>query len=282
MISLYDIKRIHEVFFSPAGSTKTIAGQVADVLTNFFQAEKITHDYTLPVNREGKMQFAQGDLVVWASPVYAGRLPNKLLDYVKCSFEGAGVPVLPLVVYGNRNFDQALSELTGILREGGMIPFAAAAVPTRHVFSDTLGAGRPDQEDFEELKAFAGRAAEKLAAAETVSELNCVEVPGVYPPDRYYTPLKEDGTPAKFLKALPVIDEEHCVGCGICTGSCPMDSIRKDEEGRIRVAGICIKCQACILKCPEQAIRLEDDDFHSHRRMLEKNFKERKKASFLL
>lgn len=276
------IKTIHEVVFSPAGSTRTIAGQVVQTLAQLLEAETIVHDYTLPKNREEQMAFAEGDLVVWASPVYAGRLPNKLLDYVKCCFRGAGVPVLPLVVYGNRNFDQALSELTGILREGGMVPFAAAAVPTRHVFSDTLGAGRPDREDLEELKAFTKAAGKKLVQAESVSLLQEVEVPGLYPPDRYYTPLTEDGRPAKFLKALPVIDRETCTGCGSCENCCPMDSITMGEDGAPSVAGICIKCQACIGACPAHAIALEDADFHSHRKMLEKTFRERKKASFLL
>lgn len=275
------IKTVHKVLFSPAGSTALIAGTIADVIAGELQAEICVHDYTLPGNREEKMVFEKDSLVIWASPVYAGRLPNKLLDYVKSSFSGAGVPAIPVVVYGNRSYDEALAELTGILREGGMLPFAAAAVPTRHVFSEILGAGRPDQEDLDELKAFAGKAAEMLKSAEADS-LKLVQVPGPYPPLAYYTPLKEDGQPAKFLKALPVVDQDRCSLCGLCISLCPMDSI-KMEPGKLPViSGICIKCQACILRCPSAAIEIRDESFRSHRKMLEKTFLKRKKASFLL
>lgn len=277
-----NIQTVHKVYFSPAGSTALVADRIAGLLAEAFQAEICFHDYTLPAEREEKMVFEKGSVVVWASPVYAGRLPNKLLDYVKSSFEGAGVPVIPVVVYGNRNFDEALSELTGILREGELCPFTAAAIPVRHVFSDTLGKGRPDQEDLVEIEAFAKAAAEKLKAAEGVENLPLVEVPGPYPPLAYYTPLKEDGTPAKFLKALPKIDPERCTGCGSCGSCCPMDSV-KIQEGKLpEISGICIKCQACILRCPAGAIAIEDEAFQSHKKMLEKTFFKRKKASFLL
>lgn len=276
------IKVIHTVFFSPNGSTASIAKTVSRVLAERLQAEISVHDYTLPKNRE-QMYFDRDSVVVWASPVYAGRLPNKLLEYVKNSFQGDGVPVIPLVVYGNRNYDQSLLELTGILREKGMIPFAAGAIPARHVFSEVLGKGRPDREDLAELSAFAEGAAEQLQQALFQGrELQQIEVPGTYPPESYYVPLKEDGKPAKFLKVLPQVEEKECTGCGICTSCCPMDSISMGETGLPEIRGICIKCQACILRCPARAIHITDADFQSHKQMLEKTFYERKKASFLL
>ena len=80
--------------------------------------------------------------------------------------------------------------------------------------------------------------------------------------------MKEDGTPARFLKAKPVTDMETCDGCGRCTAVCPMGSIDRTDPGL--VSGICIKCQACILHCPRHAKYFTDEDFLSHVRMLEK------------
>ena len=83
----------------------------------------------------------------------------------------------------------------------------------------------------------------------------------------YYTPLKEDGTGAHFLKAKPVTDASRCTRCGICASVCPMGSIAADEPDS--TAGICIKCHACIKTCPARARRFLDGDFLSHVKMLE-------------
>lgn len=276
------IQSIHTVVFSPAGSTKKVIESIASVLADRLGAELVRHEYTLPEQREEKMVFGREDLVIWGTPVYAGRIPNKTLEYVKGCFEGNKSPAVPVVVYGNRNFDQALSELTGILKEGGLIPVAAAAVVARHVFSDSLAKGRPDEEDMREITAFAEGISGKMQSAASLSDLDAVAVPGPYPPECYYTPRMENGEPAKFLKALPVIDMDKCCGCGECAGLCPMDSIHMTEKGIPEIKGVCIKCQACILTCPSYAICLTDEAFLSHKRMLEKTFTKRKKALFLL
>ena len=47
-------------------------------------------------------------------PVYAGRVPNFMLKYL-AQTEGNGSMGVPIVVYGNRNYDDPLIELTYIL-----------------------------------------------------------------------------------------------------------------------------------------------------------------------
>lgn len=55
--------------------------------------------------------------MIAAVPVYAGRVPNVLLKYLN-SMQGYGAKAVPLVLYGNRDYDDALVELTDILRTG--------------------------------------------------------------------------------------------------------------------------------------------------------------------
>ena len=57
------------------------------------------------------LEFSGEDLVVLGVPVYAGRVPNLLLPYVRDSIRGSGTPAVPVVLYGNRNFDDGLMEL---------------------------------------------------------------------------------------------------------------------------------------------------------------------------
>ena len=60
-----------------------------------------------------------------------------------------------------------------------------------------------------------------------------------------------------------VIDQEKCVGCGICTVYCPADAIHvvTNEAGRKKAVidqDICLECGTCIrkrvVKCPRDAI----------------------------
>ena len=53
---------------------------------------------------------------------------------------------MPVVLFGNRNYDDALIELRDLLQADGFGCIAAGAFVGEHSFSRTLGAGRPDGE----------------------------------------------------------------------------------------------------------------------------------------
>lgn len=57
----------------------TIAGTLAWELGIDWEAR----DFTLPAAREEAYQFQEDDLVVLGTPVYAGRVPNVLLPFLK-------------------------------------------------------------------------------------------------------------------------------------------------------------------------------------------------------
>ena len=200
---------------------------------------------------------------MWASPVYAGRLPNKTLDFVTRNLRGDNTPILLVAVYGGRHFDNALSEMALIARQNGFRPVAAAAVVARHVFSKTLSAGRPNDDDVVQIEAFADGV--------DFSQCGVLELPGETVPSSYYTPLREDLTPARFLKALPVVDDSLCSHCGSCVSLCPMGSITVNHS-LPQFQGVCIKCQACVCHCPQHAVGFDDADFLSHVRMLESTY----------
>ena len=95
----------------------------------------------------------------------------------------------------------------------------------------------------------------------------------------YYTPLKVDGTPARFLKAKPQTDQDKCTHCGLCVRACPMGSI---DESTMEAAGVCIKCQACVRRCPQGAKYFTDGDFLSHVAMLEQNYSKRAENTWVV
>jgi len=236
--------------------------------------------YTLPRERAEMPTFEKGDVVLWATPVYAGRIPNKTLDFVRSALENAKGKALngvALVTFGNRAYDNALAELVGLMQENDIRMVGAAAMVTRHSFSDTLGAGRPNAEDWKLLEEFATKVAEHIATDGLMS----AQVPGEAHPEKYYTPLKTNQAPAGFLKAKPTCDEEKCNHCGRCAEVCPMGSIGWCD-GRSRFEGICIKCQACRLECPTGAIAFTDPEYRSHVKMIEETFAEPKRGEFFV
>lgn len=268
------IKKIYTLYFSPTGGTEKIARIVAGELAAQLGAEQEFLNFTQPEGRQREYRFGPEDLLVMASPVYAGRLPNKLAPAYKAKIFGSATPAVPLCVFGNRNYDEALRELVLLLEENGFRVAGAAAFAGRHAFSDRVGEGRPDGEDRAQMVEFAQKAAEKLRGDRLPAlELDRSEI------GPYYTPLKQDGTPAKFLKATPQTRWDKCIHCGVCARACPMGSIDKES---MEAVGLCIKCQACVRRCPTHAKYFEDKDFLSHVAMLEEHYTRRAENRTLL
>lgn len=269
------LAKVKTYYFSPTGGTFLVAKHLTETLGRLLHAEVEYHSYTLPRERESLPTFDAEDLVLWATPVYAGRIPNKTLDYVKNAIHANGNPSVALVTFGNRAYDNALAELTGLMQDGGMQPVGAAAVVTRHSFSDTLGAGRPDTEDLAALDRFAVAVVEKVHSGDR----SVINVPGEAHPERYYTPLKTNNAPAGFLKAKPSCNPDRCTRCGKCVELCPMGSITS-IDGIPAFDGICIKCQACRRSCPTGAIAFTDPEYLSHVTMIERTFAAPKRLEF--
>ena len=269
-----NIKRICVLCFSPTGGTEKIARLVAGELAGPLGLEPVYFDFTKPENRQTEYRFGPEDLLVMASPVYAGRLPNKLMPEYQAKIFGSSTPAIPICVFGNRSPDEALRELVLLLEGNGFQIAAGAAFAGRHAFSDRVGEGRPDQSDLDEIRSFAAKAAEKLSMdALPPLDMDRSEI------GPYYTPLKEDGTPAKFLKARPLTRWEKCSRCGACARACPMGSI---DPQTMDAVGLCIKCQACVRRCTVQAKYFEDPDFLSHVAMLEQNYTSRAENVILI
>lgn len=62
----------------------------------------------------------------------------------------------------------------------------------------------------------------------------------------------------RFAKARPVIEKTHCIGCGVCVASCPVEgkAVYQKEKGTPPEYDYkaCIRCFCCQEMCPEKAI----------------------------
>ncbi|MEG1754447.1 MAG: ferredoxin, partial [Christensenella sp.] len=113
-----DFTNVWSVYFSATGTTQAVVSGIARRIAVKSRVKYNQIDFTLPNMREEVMSFRAEDLVVFGVPVYAGRVPNVLLKYLQ-TIKGNGATVVPIVVYGNRNYDDALIELADILAKDG-------------------------------------------------------------------------------------------------------------------------------------------------------------------
>ena len=263
------MKNIRGMFFSGTGTTEKIVRLVAEEMATampasaFAKADDI--DFTPPEARKKTYTFGEDDILVFGTPVIAGRVPNVLLKFLD-TLEGGGALAVPVVLYGNRNYDDALIELRNILESRGFHTVAAAAFIGEHSFSRVLAAGRPDGEDMARAGDFA------KAVAAKIEKLNGtvpgpIEVRGETPIRNYYKPRDRHGEHINILKVRPKLDESKCTGCGKCVSACPMGSIKESAQGV--VDGICIKCCGCEKKCPEGALYFDDPGYLYHKEELE-------------
>ena len=263
------LEKIWAVYFSGTGTTRRTVERIAGGIASRLNLPAESVDFSRPAVRQETLRFGEKDLVVFGTPVYAGRVPNVLLPFLQERIVGGGALAVPVVLFGNRNYDDALIELRNILAADGMHPIAAGAFVGEHSFSRVLGAGRPNAGDEALMDEFAARVA-ALAAGLDAAPVKSVAVRGQEPLRPYYTPRDRAGNPINILKVKPKTDLSRCGGCGLCADLCPMGSIDPADVSAVR--GICIKCCACVKGCPTGAKFFDDAGYLYHQHELEAQY----------
>ena len=270
-----DTNFVGALYFSPTYTTRTVVEAIAKAIRHKME-EMCSKDLfyksiniTTPAMRkaEGNLQFGPGDIVVFGVPVYIGRVPNLIRDYF-ASIKGNGAIGVPVVVYGNRAFDDALIELKDIMHGNGFRCISAAAFIGEHSFSYTLGGGRPDTEDLKKATAYGEEIASRIAEGYPVP--SNLQVPGNPYPYKFYNAKSSQDKSIDIRKVKPQTNPEKCNNCGLCAMLCPMGAI--DPSNCSLTPGICIKCCACVKKCKMKAKYFTDPTYLEHKEILEKNF----------
>lgn len=225
------MNQVNLVYFSAAGTTKLVANTLAACL-----AEEIREYDLLRQPPAKSIAFEADTPVVFALPVYAGRIPALCVELLN-KYKGKGTPAIAVVVYGNREYDDALHELCAILRENGFSVVAAAAFVAQHSIFPEVASGRPDETDKQAIRAFGEACVQKLRGF-TGNE--SVVVKGNLP----YTEPSE----------IPIkpSTNAHCNACGTCIVICPAGAIPEQNPKKTDKAR-CISCAACIAVCPQKA-----------------------------
>ena len=117
------------------------------------------------------------------APVYGGRLPAVAIERFE-RIKAAGTLAVPVVVYGNREFEDALLELKNLALELGFQPVAGGAFVGEHSFEtedSPIAHGRPDGQDAQKAVDFGAKTKDKVAALASPEALGELEIPGRFP-----------------------------------------------------------------------------------------------------
>ena len=269
------IRTVWCVYYSATGTTEKIATRIAMAAAALLGAEYKVCSFSLPGERVRPLTFSEDDFVVLGIPVYAGRVPNLLLPFLKEKVCGNGTPATAVTLFGNRSYDDALIELRDIMQGSGFCCISAGAFVGEHSFSGILGAGRPDAGDMALARELGENTAVKLLKL-TAPPVEAVPVKGNEPVRPYYTPRDRFGNQINILKVKPKTDKTKCVNCGLCSEICTMGSI--DPANVSEIPGVCTKCCACVKRCPANAKYFDDEGYLYHKRELEEVYVRRAQA----
>lgn len=231
---------IYKAVFSPTGGTARAALFLSDALTCSDPEITVKElDFTQSAVRAAGCQLSSEDILIAATPVYGGQLPpvEGLFNHLK----GNQTPCILMAAYGNRHYDDCLAQLKEKLSRQGFVCMAAIACVIPHIFSDKVGANRPDAADQVMIAEFAASFWEKYRSEKAVSGvLKEASVPGNPSPEQ------------KPLKNMPkFLNSDRCVNCKLCAISCPVGAI--NPETLAINPDLCINCMRCSRVCPANA-----------------------------
>lgn len=235
-----NFKKTKIAYFSPTGTTEKI---IRSIVKGFGCGQTDYLNITQPENREIKLLLEEDEILFIGVPVYMGRVPALLEDFLN-SMKADSTPTVCVAVYGNRAYDNALLELTDIVKERGCVPIAGAAFIGEHSFSSPerpTAHSRPDANDLAIAEQF-GREVRKKTERYSDLQEQKVKVPGT--------------TPYNGVTQLWDVDfievSNNCIQCGMCAEICPQNAVDPHDSHKIDTVK-CITCCACIKKCPENA-----------------------------
>lgn len=241
-------------YFSPTEGTMRAARLLAEELS------QTPHylDLTRRRIRRQNTVFGPRDLLIAAAPVYGGQLPK--VKGLFRNLKGENTPCIVMAAYGNRHYDDTLAQMAEILRERGFVCIGAIAPVIPHIYSDKLGAGRPDEADTKVFRQFALTIRQRLESG----ELSPVSLPG--------NPMPE---PKPMKGAAKFWDEQKCTHCQECAVRCPVGAI--DAESMEICQDLCINCMRCAKVCPAEARSFDASQVQAY---LEGNYMERREVEW--
>lgn len=228
--------KVIQLVFSPTGGTQ----KVTDIITKEWGMATTKVDLTNPETDFSAVSIEKNDLVVFAVPSYAGRVPTLAMErfFQIC---GNGANCVLVCVYGNRAYEDTLLEMSDLAQERQFSVIAGVSAIAEHSIMHQYATGRPDQQDEQQLQSIARQIWKKV-------ENNDDSIPKLVG----NRPYKQKAV----ATMIPQV-EETCTSCGLCARNCPAQAIPKESPNRTDEEK-CISCMRCVVQCPKSARKVDE------------------------
>jgi flavodoxin len=167
---MMDIKQVKLIYFSPTRTTQTILESIAKGIS----VENVEHiNLTLPESAQQPIPSFSDELAIIGAPVYGGRLPIDAINRFKQLKANRTIAVL-IIVFGNRDFEDALLELKDYAIDLGFNPVAGGAFIGEHSFATKnvpIANQRPDSRDVQKAINFGVKIREKVITLQSPDAL---------------------------------------------------------------------------------------------------------------
>lgn len=257
---------VHVITYSPTRTSWQVAKAISEASGGKAVADT---DLTYP-GADVSLTCAANDLAVFAVPVYGGRIAPVAVQRL-AGIKGQSTPAVITVVYGNREYEDALLELRDLVEAAGFVVVGAGAFIGEHSFSSEempIGAGRPDAADLEMAAGFGRKIGQYLMGLKSVEGVAKGDIPGNFP--------YKNGVSS--LPFAPLVDGEACTLCGTCLPECPVGAISVTETMQIDIPA-CTLCCRCVKICPEEAVSISSTPARAKMEWLFDNCQERKEPA---
>lgn len=249
--------RFLEMVFSPTGGTQRVVNEITTEWGNPINKIDLTNamtDYT-------SITIENDDIALIAVPSYGGRVPTIVAERIS-KIHGNQARCVIVCVYGNRAFEDTLIELQDVVEESGFKVIAAVSAVAEHSIMHQYAAGRPDQQDKDELHNISKKIREKMCNHDTA-----------------YTPVSHipGNRPYKKFGGVGLVPKanKQCTDCGLCAEICPAQAISR-EKIKTADSSKCISCMRCVTQCPESARKVNSVMVSIASKAIEKACSERK------